>query len=422
MKILNLATTDMFGAGIAAQYLNQTFINQGFESLLMVKESKLSNKNVIVIQKYHSKFDFRYIKNKLFEGYLFHWLALKLKIFKNRFFFLNLKEKEEFINAQTILELLPYQPDIIILHWISGFVNMKTISIIQNKTGAKIFWIMMDNAPLTGGCHYPWDCNGFYSDCKKCKAIDSIFFKNLAYKNLKLKKKYLPKDISLICCSENDYLRANSSSLFQNAKIVKAILPVNSEVFYKRNKIESKQKFKISNSKKVIFYGSISVSDERKGFNHFVNAITKFKEIILDKNSKIEDFLIVVAGKTSEKTLNLLDIPVLNVGYLNEIDLAIAYNAADVYVSTSLEDSGPYMINQAIMCGTPVIAFEMGVAFDLVIDNHTGCLIQNFDSFEMAKGIDKILSLENEDYNLISKNCIELGKEKCGNFASSFIN
>lgn len=421
MKIVNLATTDMFGAGIAAQFLNQTFNEQGCESVLIVKETKLENKNVIPLNKYHSKFELKYLKNKLLEGYLFHWLALKLNIFKNKFYFLNLFENKEIVSAQTIIKTIPFKPDVIVLHWISGFINMKTVSKIQQLTQAKLFWVMMDNAPITGGCHYPWDCNGFHSNCSNCKAINCSIFKNIALKNYNLKKTFLPENMTLLCCSENDYQRANKSSLFKNEMLKKVILPVNHQIFNNQNKLESKQKLNIPITKKIIFYGSISVSDERKGFSHFVSAINIIDVISKEKKHNCEDYIIVVAGKTDKKILDLIKLPVLSLGYLNEIDLANAYNAADVFVSSSLEDSGPYMINQSISCGTPVVSFEMGVALDLVIHKQTGYLASKFDSNEMAKGIDYILSLEKQEYEVMSKNCVDLGKKICGNFATSFL-
>ena len=226
MKIVNLATTDMFGAGIAAKFLNQIFNDHGFESVLIVKETKLVNENVIPIYKYKSKYEFKYLKNKFLEGYLVHWFALKIKIFKNRFYFLNLFEKKEIVSAQTIIKKIPFKPDVIVLHWISGFINMKTVSKIQQLTQAKLYWVMMDNAPITGGCHYPWDCNGFHSNCSNCKAINCSIFKNIALKNYNLKKTFLPENMTLLCCSENDYQRAKKSSLFKNEMLKKIILPV----------------------------------------------------------------------------------------------------------------------------------------------------------------------------------------------------
>jgi len=66
------------------------------------------------------------------------------------------------------------------------------------------------------------------------------------------------------------------------------------------------------------------------------------------------------------------------------------------------------MINQSIMCGTPVVSFEMGVAQDLVKDGETGYRAKIKDSVDLAQGIYSILALEPDKYKLLSYKCRKL--------------
>jgi glycosyltransferase involved in cell wall biosynthesis len=97
----------------------------------------------------------------------------------------------------------------------------------------------------------------------------------------------------------------------------------------------------------------------------------------------------------------------------NTYGIASAYQAADVYVCPSIEDSGPMMINQSIMCGTPVVSFEMGVALDLVVTGKTGYRAKLKDTGDMAKGILDILTLDEDNYKIMSVNCRELALKLC---------
>lgn len=54
-------------------------------------------------------------------------------------------------------------------------------------------------------------------------------------------------------------------------------------------------------------------------------------------------------------------------GFLSENELFEVYCAADVFMSTTIADSGPMMVNYSIACGTPVVSFPIGVAQDLVM-------------------------------------------------------
>ena len=89
--------------------------------------------------------------------------------------------------------------------------------------------------------------------------------------------------------------------------------------------------------------------------------------------------------------------------------LAKVYQAADIFVCPSIEDSGPMMINESIMSGTPVVSFNMGVAADLVQSDKTGYIANLADSKDLAKGIHKIFSATKPEYQSLAANCRELG-------------
>ena len=72
------------------------------------------------------------------------------------------------------------------------------------------------------------------------------------------------------------------------------------------------------------------------------------------------------------------------------------------------------MINQSIMSGTPVVAFEMGVALDLVISGKTGYLAKLQDIRELSSGISKILYLNELDYKKMCENCRNIALKECG--------
>lgn len=81
---------------------------------------------------------------------------------------------------------------------------------------------MLDDAPITGGCHFPWDCLGYTAQCGSCPGIYSNDRYDITYKQLQQKKELFEKiDISAIATSEGDYLRAKSSSLFKENQSLK---------------------------------------------------------------------------------------------------------------------------------------------------------------------------------------------------------
>ncbi len=93
-------------------------------------------------------------------------------------------------------------------------------------------------------------------------------------------------------------------------------------------------------------------------------------------------------------------------------ELPKAFQAADLFVCPSIEDAGPMMVNQAIMSGTPVVAFEMGVALDLVHTGVTGYRARLKDSDDLAKGMKDILSLSEIELTKMRENCRNMGLSK----------
>lgn len=407
MNILNLATTDENAAGVACRNINDMFLLAGHRSILLVKESASGYPGVksFIHRKYGT-----YIHT--FRGRLNNRLSILYhKLFPlvrdDKYSFHNLDEGKVHIGGKEILDAVPFKPDVILVYWVSNFINMKTVSELAVLSQAKIIWMMTDNAALTGGCHYPWNCKGFYTDCSNCPAILTRGSQKIAERNLAIKKKFIPPNLEIMSGSESDYQRARSSSLFREKKVHKLLAPIDETRFKPGDKAAARAYFGIPEGKKVIFYGANAFSDPRKGGANFLNALNILKETLRQPDSpfKPSDVLLLLAGK--EKPVHFLDIgySVKEVGYLNENELIVAYNAADFIVSPSLEDSGPMMLNQSIVCGTPILAFDTGIAMDLIETGVTGYKARLFDDQDLANGLKYMLSLSAEELQIMSANC-----------------
>ncbi|HMU45276.1 MAG TPA: glycosyltransferase [Chitinophagaceae bacterium] len=409
MNILNLAISDSGGAGQVSSNTNRFFIERGYNSVLVVKETELNDKNVIAFGRTQLPGSFilkcKYCFQKVLRLYR---RFFPLEINEN-FSFHGIRERKKHISAAKILRRIPFKPDVIIIYWVSDFINTKTIYDLEKLSGAKILWVMTDNAPMTGGCHYPWDCKGFESDCKNCPAILTDSKKKIAEENLAFKKKYIPKNIELFVGSTSDYIRASKSQLFRDKKIKWIFPPIDENKFYPGSKIEARSYFGINSGKKVIFYGASEFKYTRKGGKYFLDAMLQLKNLKFEGKSLIDDLVILIAGRDWQKNFENSELPIIDVGYLSEDELIKAYQAADVFISPSVEDSGPAMVLQSIMCGTPIVAFNTGIAMDIVKKGETGYLAQLADPDDLANGIKYMLTLSQKELNAISTNCRQLG-------------
>lgn len=311
------------------------------------------------------------------------------------------------ITFKQIKKKLPFKPDVILTYWTKFAFNQKLIYQLSNYYDAPVICVPPDMAPLTGGCHYSGDCVRYQDSCGKCPVLKSSSKFDISYKTWKFKKKYIDKtNLSLITSSHGIYEQSTRSSLYKKINIFKLQTSVDEEIFKPNNKQFARSFFDIPGKMKVIFFGAASLNEERKGIKYFFEALELLKDISKSEYTNEEVFLLI-AGKN----LDEINIPFKyrHVGYLKtQKELALAYQASDLFACSSIEDSGPLMINQAIMSGRPVVSFNMGVAPDLVFNNRTGYIAVLKNSTDFAHGLHEILSLDENKWQEMSNNCRDL--------------
>lgn len=410
-KILHLSTSCLRGAGIATNSLHEYLLKYGFESFLYVFENTLFSlwcHKLAEVRK-------RLIPDK-------YWNLIKKTLRRNKN--INTKYVMHSIDdyclpdkSKAILRNIPFEPDIVLIHWVAGFMNAESISSLYKTLNKPIYWLLLDNAPLTGGCHYPWDCLGYTKKCGNCPGLYSNDTKDKTFLNMQNKSAYLKNiDISVICFSEEDFQRAGKSSLFKEKNKFKLFLPVDEKIFHPlESKNIGKNKLGIDENKLVVLLGASNIQDKRKGLELFYQA---WKDIKVDK------IVLLVIGKADNECLESLGEAVRYLGTVNEKDLITCYQAADFFVCPTIEDSGPYMINQSLMCGTPVVSFNIGVSIDFVRTGVSGYNCGCPSVFSLKKGIEYMLERSTEQRSIMNENCREFAlKNLCiDKFVSDFKN
>jgi len=238
---------------------------------------------------------------------------------------------------------------------------------------------------------------------------------------LQLKRMNLPRNLELITCSQSDYVKATKSSLYGHKQIYKLILPVDEKLFFPdKNRDLYKSKYGIDDSTdKIILFGALSLHEKRKGFEFLLAALHGLKELLSFKER--EKVHLIIMGR--ELKIGNLEIPFgyTFLGYIAFANLYQVFQMADVFVSPSIEDSGPIMINQSLMCGTPVVSFDIGVAMDLVLNDITGIRVPVKDTNELASGLYKVLFKDSSGKIKMRENCRCFALEKFGYKASKKI-
>ncbi len=143
--------------------------------------------------------------------------------------------------------------------------------------------------------------------------------------------------------------------------------------------------------KKLVLFSVIKGADNPyKGFNllpqFFANLNSSGWE------GKVE---LVFLGQVSAQDVQEIPVPVHRLGQLtDDIALALAYAAVDVFLSLSVIDNLPNTVMEALACGTPVCAFRVGGIPEMVDHQTNGYLAEEGDIQEITAGMNWLLQDE----------------------------
>jgi glycosyltransferase involved in cell wall biosynthesis len=128
---------------------------------------------------------------------------------------------------------------------------------------------------------------------------------------------------------------------------------------------------------------------------------------------------VVIFGKNKHFDVSQLPFKVVQLSLItSQTELAEVYSLADVFVTPSIEDNLPNTVMEALSCGTPVVAFNVGGIPEMVDHMQNGYLAEFESADDMAKGIFTMLYADNEaelSANARSKVLNTFNNEKVGN-------
>jgi glycosyltransferase involved in cell wall biosynthesis len=411
MKVLHLATQDNSGGGggfDAAYRLHCNMRSAGQDSCMVVLHKKSDDPEVVGVASHLSAV------GKLRQyGYAIQRWFLRRKFRMSAYFNI---DSQEVVHASRLVDMFPFQPDVIIAHWVSGFVNAATLRDLNRITGAPILWYCMDMAPFTGGCHYSFGCAGYTRQCGNCPQLAvGRGTHDLSHRQWQNKWECLKEtNITVVAASSWSKSQLESGSIFRNKRHETILLGVDVDVFCPMPQGKARKKLDLPIARKIIFFGAQSLYEERKGIRYLVDALKLLHTMLGDNVTLRDQVLVVTAGKSENAAELDIAFEHRHIGFLKgDVMLAAGYQAADVFVNASIEDAGPMMINESLLCGTPVVSFEMGVAIDLVHTDKTGYRAQLRDAQDMATGLRRILEQNDYTFNAMREYCRNYGLQMC---------
>ncbi len=296
------------------------------------------------------------------------------------------------------------KPDVVILRNLHGnYLNLPLLLKYLAKNDVASIVVLHDCWFYTGKCtHYTVDgCYKWQTGCYECPRLkkDNISWFVDATNSMWKEKKTLFEAIpNLAVIGVSDWIteEAKKSYLACAKNIIRVYNWIDLDSFYpKDNLYEIRDKYGLK--KDNIILGVASGWSNLKGLDVFISLA----------NMLGEEYQVVLVGSMATKNdlpENIINIPPISIAD----ELADLYSVADVFVTTSLEESFGKVSAEALACGTPVVCFD-STANKEIVGERCGYAVKPGDLSSMASAIKTVCCSAKDDYRI---NCREYAERK----------
>jgi glycosyltransferase involved in cell wall biosynthesis len=366
LRILHFSTGDSAGgAAQAATRLHAALADAGHDSRMIVRQKGSGRADVLEV-----------------PPYLDPWRARARRLLRRReetpppAFNLDVTPD---IRRDLFYSYGPDEVDVVVLHSITRLLTVQEIRSLHEHYRAPPVWALADQAPLTGGCHYSYDCDGYTARCGRCPQLGSDREDDRSRTVLERRLELLsPLPIVFVAASSGVEGWVRRSAAFGSHRVERIPAISDDRVFRPFDRRAARDLLEVPQDAFVVLLGAGSLVHPRKGVvDYAVPALRQLDEPRL--------FVLTVGARGDELELPC---PSRALGPLSDpVAIALAYQAADVYLCPTIADAGPLMIPESLLCGTPVVAFDVGYAVDLVRDGETGYVVRSRDPRDLAAAL-----------------------------------
>ncbi len=388
-KVAHLQTMNVGGAFIAAKRLHQSLWNQypknssNLSSYMFLKKayphiSMYIPHTYTISGKYSDDLylQFRNMRNNQYD---------KSAMFSNNYPSLYFDEIA-FLRAFNVIHL----------HWVSAMLSVEDIAYLSH-TDVPLVWTAHDKNILTGGWHDFYSYEAWKRNCNNYRQRKTN--DELCAKILKFKKKYWnTKNMTIVALNPNLVHNYKTSPVLKNARIETIYNSIDTTFFTTVTEEEKKRlrkKLRLPQKKTILMYSA-----------DYISAIKGYKECLetLTLLENKQTFHLIILGNVA----NTKNIPISHTyfGHVASDTMKQFYNAADITIMSSLEETLPNIMLESLACGTPLVAFAgVGGCEHFVKNSITGYTVPIGNVAELAQAIEKISQASFEKYRAMCKAC-----------------
>lgn len=339
MRIIIINVTAQYGStGKIAQILKHGYNEAGHQATICYGRQ-------VVTEQDTNSYMFTYRIESLLSGGIMRLLGLP--------------NKGLHFSTQRLLNYLKREnPDLVhVLNLHGYYVNEFALIDFLKKRDIPVIYTMCDEYPYTGKCAFPLDCTKFETHCRACpqrKSYPTSWFFDHSSSLFETKKKLYTGFDKVVFTGVGYVLSQAKKSVLLGDKNLKCVgEPIDLDnIFYPREVSRLRKELGIPDENIVLL--AVAILDQpRKGGKYFIDLCNKMKEL--------RGYSFVYVGYNTQSYENVTPGNMIKIPYVESLDkLSEYFSLADLFVSTTLADTVPNAVINALGCGTPVCAFDIG--------------------------------------------------------------
>lgn len=275
--------------------------------------------------------------------------------------------------------------DILHLHNLhGGYFN--PYSLIPLAKAKPMVWTLHDMQSITGHCAHSFECTRWQTGCGDCPNLDTepALPVDVTAQLWNDKKRIYEQTVLNIVAPSQWLKEILEKSILRNQHIEVIHNGVNTGIFRPYLKAQARAGFGLPPDAFII--GSVAhggaISNQWKGGGELQSVLDTLWQ------KKPEMIFLNIGGKTGVGTSKFV-----NTGHVaDEQILAQLYSCLDIFVYTPVADNCPLVVLEALSCGVPTVAFEVGGVPELVRSGADGFIVKDRNIRSMVDAVEHLSS------------------------------
>jgi glycosyltransferase involved in cell wall biosynthesis len=300
-------------------------------------------------------------------------------------------EDFDFPGTWKLLEDAPEKPDLIHLHNLHGaFFDLRALPRLSRMVPT--FVTLHDAWMLSGHCSHCFDCERWRTGCGNCPDLTiypEVLRDTTAY-NWRRKQKIYAQSRLHIAAPCRWLMDKLNASMLAPAIASARIIPhgIDLAIFHPGDRGQARKELGLPSGANILMFASKGIrSNTAKDFGMMRRTLE-----IMGAYSGEKPLIFMAVGEAGVSvTIGNAELRfVPHVG--DRATFAKYFHAADIYIHASRAEVWGLSITEAMACGLPVVATNVGGIPDQIADGQNGFLVEAGNAVEMAERIQRLVA------------------------------